>query len=380
MRRLRGLRSGVVQLIYLLAAGALGVLMPLVPVGFTVSADRAVEALVAVGIGIVTFIGVVYSLLFLVVQFGTTTFTPRLNLFRDSPIVWHAFGYFAGILVFSFTAAFSIGPDDHRVTGLVPVTLALLLVVALILFRRLQSAAFRSIQLASTLKQVTDRGRAVIDHLYPPVDDAPEPPGDAATGTETAVPWSGRWAVLQAIDVPPLVRRARSSDVVVEFLHHPGQTLTEGGSLAVVHGSPDPTVIPAVLAATATGHERTFEQDPLLALRVLADIALRALSPAVNDPATAVHALDALDSLLRTTVRRRLAVGRVHDAGGSLRVVVPMPDWSDFVAVSLDEVIPLSRNSVHVRHRTLRLLEDLITLAPPDRQPVLAERLTGLAD
>jgi uncharacterized membrane protein len=68
-----------------------------------------IEALVAVGTGIVTFIGVVYSLLFLVVQFGTTTFTPRPNVFRDAPIVWHAFGYFAGIMVFSFTAAFSIG-------------------------------------------------------------------------------------------------------------------------------------------------------------------------------------------------------------------------------------------------------------------------------
>src|SRR5687768_3133442 len=57
-----------------------------------VHGGRVIEALVAVGIGIVTFTGVVYSLLFLVVQFGTTTFTPRLNLFRDAPIVWHAFG------------------------------------------------------------------------------------------------------------------------------------------------------------------------------------------------------------------------------------------------------------------------------------------------
>jgi uncharacterized membrane protein len=73
-----------------------------------------IEALVAVGIGIVTFIGVVYSLLFLVVQFGTTTFTPRLNLFRDTPIVRHTFGYFAGIMVFSFTAAFSIGGGKSR--------------------------------------------------------------------------------------------------------------------------------------------------------------------------------------------------------------------------------------------------------------------------
>ena len=80
-----------------------------------------IEALVVVGIGIVTFIGVVDSLLFLVVQFGTTTFTPRLNLFRDAPIVWHAFGFFAGIMVFSFTATFraadgTLQPPKDRAT------------------------------------------------------------------------------------------------------------------------------------------------------------------------------------------------------------------------------------------------------------------------
>jgi hypothetical protein len=131
LRRRRGLRATGVQLVYLLAAVALGLAVPEIPIGFTVSSGRVIEALVAVGIGIVTFIGVVYSLLFLVVQFGTTTFTPRLNLFRDAPIVWHAFGYFAGIMVFSFTAAFSIGAGDEQITGLVPIMLAVMLLAAL---------------------------------------------------------------------------------------------------------------------------------------------------------------------------------------------------------------------------------------------------------
>ena len=108
------------QLIYVLAAFALGLLVPRIPVGFTVSSVRAVDSLLAVGAGVVAFIGIVYSLLFLVVQFGSTTFTPRLNLFRDAPIVWHGFGFFTGVLVFSFTAAFSIGKDDQA-SGLVPI-------------------------------------------------------------------------------------------------------------------------------------------------------------------------------------------------------------------------------------------------------------------
>ncbi len=165
-------------MLYLLIAVALGLAAPEIPIGFTVPAERATQALLAVGIGIVTFIGIVYSLLFLVVQFGTTTFTPRLNLFRDAPIVWHAFGFFAGIFVFAFTTAFSIGKDDQEVTGLIPVLLTVMLLSALVMFRQLQTTAFNSIQLASTLTQVADRGREVIDHLYPPAGSAPPPAED----------------------------------------------------------------------------------------------------------------------------------------------------------------------------------------------------------
>jgi uncharacterized membrane protein len=381
LRRRRALRSTTVQLFYLLAAVGLGLAVPEIGIGFTVSSDRVIEALVAVGIGIVTFIGIVYSLLFLVVQFGTTTFTPRLNLFRDAPIVWHAFGYFAGILVFSFTAALSIGGNEDQVTGLVPITLGLMLLAALALFRRLQTTAFLSIQLASTLSQVADRGRDIIDHLYPAAALAEHP---AAGKLDLRAPvrdvrWPKRAAVLQVIDVPPLTRRAQRENVSIEFRTRPGETLPEGGVVAVIHGSDDAELDRAILDATRVGHERTFEQDPLLALRVLADIALRGLSPALNDPTTAVQALDAMDSLLRPLARRELDVGRISDHEGTLRVTVPMPVWEDFLAVALDELIPLTHGSVHVRDRARRLLEELTDLALPKRREALRSRLAQLA-
>ena len=75
--------------------------------------------LLAVGAALITFIGVVFSLLFLVVQFASTTFTMRLNLFQSSPLVWHAFGFYTGVVVYSFVAAFNTTGAD-QVTGLVP--------------------------------------------------------------------------------------------------------------------------------------------------------------------------------------------------------------------------------------------------------------------
>ena len=123
---------------------------------------------------------------------------------------------------------------------------------------------------------------------------------------------------------------------------------------------------------------RTFEQDPLFALRVLADIALRGMSSAINDPTTAVEALDAIDSLLRPLARRELDVGRITDAQGTQRIAVPMPTWEDFIAVALDELLPLTHRSVHVAGRMRRLLEQLIELSLPEREPSLHNRLTVL--
>ncbi|MEV7520514.1 DUF2254 family protein [Streptomyces sp. NPDC091371] len=79
------------------------------------------------------------------------------------------------------------------------------------------------------------------------------------------------------------------------------------------------------------GDERTFDQDPMLTFRLLADIALRALSPAVNDPATAVQALDGIEGLLGRSVRARAGPRQVTDAEGAVRLVVPLPGWEDFL-------------------------------------------------
>ena len=381
LRRRRRLRVGITQLLYVLAGVALGLLLPLIPVGFTVPQAGAAQMLFAVGAGLLTFIGVVFSLLFLVVQFGSTTFTPRLNLFHSAPIVWHAFAFYTGVLVFAFVAALSTSGDD-RMTGLVPIVTIVLLLVAIALFRSLQMRAFSSIQLASTLAQVTQRGRQVLDGVYP---DKPLPEA-GGTGDPRALPdgrrdviWTAGPGIVQAIDVPRILGAARDADAVVEIVVPIGETVQQHAPVAVVHGTADPSLDAAVLKAIRAGVERTFEQDPALALRVLADIALRALSPAINDPTTAVQVLDSEESLLRMLIRRDLNVREVTGPHGSARVLLPLPDWDDYVALSFDEIIEMGAAHVQVRRRLERLLRDLIALAPETRRAPLQLRLDGLA-
>ena len=381
LRRRRRLRVGITQLFYVLAGVALGLLLPQITVGFTVPQAEAAQMLFAVGAGLLTFIGVVFSLLFLVVQFGTTTFTPRLNLFHSAPIVWHAFAFYTGVLVFAFVAALSTSGDD-RMTGLVPVVTIALLLVAIALYRSLQMRAFGSIQLAATLAQVTQRGRQVLDGVYPdkPLPEAGTAHGPLAlpNGTRDVI-WTAGPGIVQAIDVPRILSAARDADAVVEIVVPFGETVQQHAPVAVVHGSADPSLDAAVLKAIRTGAERTFEQDPALALRVLVDIALRAVSSAINDPTTAVQVLDSEESLLRMLIRRDLDVREVTGPHGTARVLLPLPSWDDYVALSFDELIEMGADHVQVRRRLERLLRDLIALAPASRRAPLQMRLDGLA-
>ena len=146
------------------------------------------------------------------------------------------------------------------------------------------------------------------------------------------------------------------------------------GRVAVVHGGDESTDREAI-RALQVGTERTFDQDPALALRVLADIALRSLSPAINDPTTAVQALDHVDGLLRVMMGRELEVGAVSTPGGQTRVLLRLPTWEDYVGVALDETIAMRDSSLQVRRRVDRLLTELVAIAPPGRRESLEARL-----
>ena len=124
-----------------------------------------------------------------------------------------------------------------------------------------------------------------------------------------------------------------------------------------------------------TGPERTFHQDPLFAFRLLADIGLRALSSAVNDPATAVQVLETIQSLLLPLVTRDLDVAEVADDGGAVKVVLALPCWDDYLCTALDDLIESGSRSPMVLLRARALLAGLLNAAPPQRRSSISWRL-----
>ncbi|MCT4352017.1 DUF2254 domain-containing protein [Streptomyces sp. Je 1-79] len=367
------MRRELAQLVCAVFGVLLGLLTPLVEAGPDAKADQVVNLLFTIGFGVISLVSIIYSVLFLVVQFSSTMFTPRLGLFREDPVVWRAFAFAIGVFIFCVTAALSIGIED-RVSTSVPAVAMLLALVALWLMRDLQTRAFTSIQLAPALTSITTRAREVLDALYvAPFDPAAgAKPWPTAAGA-TPVRWSRPTTVLQQIDASALIEWARSRDCVVALRVPIGGTLAQGSVVADVHGGEMSEA--ELRAAVVTGMERAFEQDPELAFRLFADIALRALSPAVNDPATAVQTLDQVEDLLTRLADRDLDVGHLADADGAVRVVVRAPDWGQYLSTAVDDLIVVAAASPMSLRRLRTMLDRLLAICPEPRRGIVRERL-----
>jgi uncharacterized membrane protein len=176
-------------LLFMIAGLVLGIFVPRLTVPPTVSSGPIVDLLFTAGVTVISLITVIYSLLFLVVQWVSSTFSLRLTLFRDDPIVWRAFAYSIGIFVFCFTAAFAIG-NRKTVSVAVPVLALLLVLAALVFMRTLQTRALTSMLLAPNLDAITERGREILDGLH--LQAAAEIQRRAHLCRRCAARWRGR--------------------------------------------------------------------------------------------------------------------------------------------------------------------------------------------
>jgi len=217
-----------------------------------------------------------------------------------------------------------------------------------------------------------DQGRAVIENLYPPLATPPTPsfiePQPPCVQT---VCHYGHPRFVQALDTAALVRIASRNGRVFDLVASVGDAVLEGMPILRVLGVGAALSESELKSAIELGRERTFEQDPKYAIRLLVDIAIKALSPAINDPTTAVQALDQIEDLLMRLGRRRLEIGVFCDAGGNPRLLVSFPSWDDFLRLAFDEIRYYGATSIQVMRRMKALVNELISLLPEERRPAL---------
>lgn len=341
----------------------------------TISPAAAHAICSSVASGMIALTGIVFSLTFVMVQFSATAYSPRLVLWvaRD-PVFSHALGVFTATFLYALLFLTWV---DRSGSGNVPLVggwLVFGLLVAsmgmfIVLIERVGL-----LQVSRMLIFIGNQGRKAIEELYRSSGSAPdaaEPTVIAEIPAMQTVTHSGPPQVIQAVQLTALVQLAAESGAIIDVVAAVGTSVLELTPLLRVRGASGPLDGRALRRAVQVGDERTFEQDPKYAIRLIVDIAIKALSPAINDPTTAVQALDQIEDLLIRLGRRRLDIGAFRDAQGKLRLVVPFPTWDQFLRLALDEIRSYGADSVQVMRRMKSLIRDLRAVLPADRHPAL---------
>jgi uncharacterized membrane protein len=153
-----------------------------------------------------------------------------------------------------------------------------------------------------------------------------------------------------------------------------GDTLTDGHVIMRVDDATSGFSEENAVRAVHLGVERTVEQDPKYPIRMLVDIAIKALSPAVNDPTTAVQAIDQIEDLLRRLIRKDLDLAHIRDSQGDLRLILLLPSWEDYLALAFDEIRQFGANSIQVVRRLRSALAELADISPTAARAEITRR------
>jgi len=221
---------------------------------------------------------------------------------------------------------------------------------------------------------VGDQGALVIKSVYPEMladGDQPMEPFVPPIGLRRVLAHSGQSAIVLAVDLDTLVSEGRRTGGIVELVPQVGDFVAVDEPLFALYGGAMSISDEVLQGTVAFGTERTLEQDPIFAVRIVVDIALKALSPAINDPTTAVLALDQVHRLLRVVGKRRLRGDTIADRDGTVRLVYRIPDWEDFVNVACVEIRACGANNVQIARRMRAMLDNLTASLPPKRHAAL---------
>jgi uncharacterized membrane protein len=325
-----------------------------------------------------SFIVFTFSSLLVAIQIASAQLTPRIiatTLLRD-----HTIRLTAALFVLSFVFDLGLLARTQTAVLYVPLTVSLVLTMTSIgAFLYLMDYAARLLRPVSIVWRLGEEGLKVIDEVYPSkikgphVPTVPMPPlGPPAR----EIPHAGKSAIILAVHFDTLRLEAERAGGIVEIAFRVGDFVATGETLFRLYGASAAAADGGRLrAAVAMGPERTIEQDATFALRVIVDIAIKALSRAINDPTTAVLAIDQLHRLLRAVGRRHLHDDVIRDASGQMRVLFRTPDWTDFVQLSCREIRLYGAENFQVARRLRAMLENLQKALPEARRAALREEL-----
>ncbi len=336
--------------------------------------DAATAILSTIAVSMVSLTALVLTITMVVVQLAMGQFSPRIvqRILQDKPSQL-AIGLFVATFVHAILTLREVtnnGDGTGQVPGLAVVTSFVLVVASIAVLVFYVQHLSQALRVSALIELVGKDTRTLIDRLYPDSEGEDR----SAAGSGTVVP-AERSGVITVIDHEALVQEAQRNGVVLELLPALGEFIPSGAPLFQVHGG---AAIDQrrLHDSIILRQERTLDEDVAYGLRLLVDIAERSLAESpLQDPTTAVQAVDRIHDVLRQLARRPFGDGRYRDASGDVRLIVPAMTWDAYVNLAFDEIRLAGAGSPQVSRRLRAALMDLMTVAPAERLDSIREQL-----
>jgi len=360
---------------------------------FGLGADGSRGMLSAIAGSMLTVAALAFSLTLNAVTQASGQFTPRIfrNFMRDRANQF-VLGYFVSVFAFCLIVLRTIrGGDELKFVPSLSVMFGLVFALGgvLVLIFFIHHIA-DSLQITTILDRITDETKKSVETLFP------QELGDAATGDEKdAAALAAKmkdWAKIpalesgyvQSVDTEGLLEFAVKNKVLIRMRRGIGQYV--GTSAALAEIAPDTETMLQKIALNdekigeinnfcAINRHRTVEQDVGFGIRQIVDIALKALSPGINDTTTAVNCIDHLGEIVGQIARRRIPTN-VRTKDDVPRVIVVAPDFGDYVATAFDQIRVSGKANQAIYERLLDTLAFISECsAAPDRRAAVLRQI-----
>jgi len=359
---------------------------------FGVGADGARGILSTIAGSMMTVVGVTFSMVLMTLALASSQYTSRiLRNFMSDRVTQVVLGVFAGIFTYCLIVLRTIrGGEDGVFVPSLAVSFSVVLAmggIGILIFFIHHIAA--SIQAANIIAAVADETMLAVDRLFP------ERLGDGRVDDDEGVPllpplqawiWQPVPArgngFIQSLDNATLLRLARENKTIVRMERAIGEFVVHGTALAslAMEDPPGKEIITALQAAYTIDRHRTVEQDSAFGIRQIVDMALKALSPGINDTTTAVMCVDYLSAILaRLALRQTPSSFRYEER--ELRVIAKGASFESLLAESFDQIRSNAKGDVAIMLRMLGAIQTLASLtASPQRRQALRKQVQWIAE
>ena len=358
---------------------------------FGAGAEGARGMMSTIAGSMMTVVGVTFSMILVVLVLASNQYTSRIlwNFVR-SRVTQVVLGIFAGIFTYCLIVLRTIrGGDEGAFVPSLAVffgfVLALVGVGTLIFFIHYIAS---SIQASSIIASIAQETITAIDRLFPkkPGQEPVEDDDDQRLRPLPERNWRSIPAkesgYIQSLDNAALMHIARDRKAIVRMERSIGEFLVQNTALAslALEEPPDQETIAALQGTCSIGRHRTVEQDAAFGIRQIVDVALKALSPGINDTTTAVMCVDYLSAILARLVPRQNPSSYSYEEG-ELRVIAKGASFESLLAESFDQIRSSAKGNVAIMSRMLDAFQTLASLtASPHRRQAIGEQVQWIAE